>query len=503
MKSQTVDDITEQEIIDSRRIECLEDGIFFNKFFFLHQTGGKMIVGGHHIIIQHCLDRTMLVPDHPDFIPRLIINIPPGYSKTSMAVIHYISRGLAISSRNRFLHLSYSGDLAFQNSASARRIIKSYEFQQMWNIKTRTDSNSVSIWWTTEGGGVRATSTGGQVTGFRAGHMDGDKFTGALIIDDPIKPDDAMSETKRETINDGYNDTIASRLAVETVPIIVIMQRVHHRDLSGHLLRGGSGEQWYHLNLPVFLDPSHKYPDENTHAIPIEHDLDPGWLWPYKHNEEHEKALRSHRRKWFGQYMQAPKKMDESSALWTESMIVTARRWTEIEPRRRLISIDPAVSATDKSDEHGIIVVTQVSEKLYGVEADYTCKGSPNTWAQRSIMAYNKHEADAIVIETNQGGDMCEDTLRNAGYDGIVIRVRASRGKAIRAEPIAALYELGYVMHNTGLMKLEDEMMDFDALTGFSNGKSPNRVDSLVWGLTELSGQGLQFERLLELAIGG
>lgn len=501
MRSQTVD-ISQEEIIASRRLECLEDGMFFARYFFLKETGGKMIVGDHHRIIQHCLDRTMLCPSDPDFIPRLIINIPPGYSKTSMAVIYYIARGLAIDSRNRFLHLSYSADLAFQNSSSSRRIIKSYEFQQMWNINTRRDSNSVSTWWTMEGGGVRATSTGGQVTGFRAGHMNAEKFTGALIIDDPIKPDDALSEPKREGINDGYNDTIASRLAVETVPIILIMQRIHYKDLSGHLLRGGSGEKWHHLNLSVFLSDE-KYPEENTHAIPVEHNLPLGWLWPYKHNQDHETALRAHRRKWFAQYMQAPKKMDELSELWTEQMITNARNWIEGEPIRRLVSIDPAATSNEKSHEHGIIVGSKIDENLYLIEADYTCKGSPRTWADKAIQAYEKHEADAIVIETNQGGDMCEDTLRNAGYEGRILRVHASRGKTIRAEPIVALYELGYVKHMPGLVKMEDEMLDFDALSGLSNGVSPNRVDAAVWLLTELSGQGLQFERLLQLAVGG
>lgn len=495
-------EITEQNVIDARRIECIKDGMYFSRYFFLKQTGGKMIVNRHHEIIQSALERTMLPPNHPDQIPRLIINVPPGYSKTSLAVINYIARGLAIDSRNRFLHLSYSGDLAFQNSASARRIIKSYEFQQMWPIKTRTDSNSVSIWWTTEGGGVRATSTGGQVTGFRAGHMDNDKFTGSLLIDDPIKPDDALSETKRNKINDGYNDIIASRLAIETVPIIVIMQRVGYYDLSGYLLRGGSGEMWYHLNLPVILDSSKSYPEENAYAIPLEHGIADGWLWPYKHNEIHEKALRSHRRKWFSQYMQAPKKIDKGATLWTEKLINNARTLIEMEPKRRLVSIDPAISATDNSDEHGIIVGSSVTSKLYQVEADYTCKGSPNTWAQRAIMAYKKHSADAIVVEINQGGDMCADTLRNAGYEGSIVMVRASRGKVIRAEPVVALYELGYVKHRYGLSLLEDEMTDFDALTGKSNGLSPNRVDALVWLITELAGLGLELETLLKLAMG-
>lgn len=493
----------EQRILESRIYECEIDGLYFAKYFFKKQNGTKMIIGPHHKIVQATLDRTMLDPEHPLFIPRLIINVPPGYSKTSIAVIDYIARGLALSPRNRFLHLSYSSDLALQNSDAARAIVKSNEYQAMWRVRTRDDADSKKTWWTEQGGGVRASAAGGQVTGFRAGHMDGDKFTGALIIDDPIKPDDALSEKKRPTINAGFNDTIASRLALEVVPIILIQQRVHYTDMSGYLLRGGSGEMWHHLNLPVIISKDGKYPKENTHGIAIDHNLQNGWLWPYKHNEIHEKALRSHRRKWFSQYMQAPRKVDEAAQLWTDETINLARKWIDIEPKRRLVAIDPAITNTDKSDEHGILVGTEIAKDRYGVERDYTCKGSPRTWAQRAIRAYNKHDADAVVIEVNQGGDMCEDTLRNAGYKGRVIRVRATKGKTIRAEPIAALYELGYVRHMPGLRKLEDEMMDFDALTGLSNGKSPNRVDALVWLLTELSGQSLQLEELLRMAVGG
>lgn len=492
----------EQYIKEIRRNKCESEGLYFARYFFKQQTGGKMIVGPHHEIIQTVLDRTMLPPDHPDFIPRLIINVPPGYSKTSMAAIYYMSRGLAINPRNRFLHLSYSADLALQNSASTRQIIKSVEYQAMWPIKTRDDADSKKTWWTIDGGGVRASATGGQVTGFRAGHMDGDGFTGALVVDDPTKPEDATSEVKREKINAGYNETVSSRLAIETVPVIVIMQRVHYSDLSGYLLRGGSGEKWHHLNLPVLIDNSAEYPEENTHAIPIPHNLPNGWLWSYKHNQEHEIALRAHRRKWFAQYMQAPQKKDEASELWTDDMIAQARNWIDTEPERRLVSVDPAISNTDKSDEHGIIVGTRIADNLYGIEADYTCKGSPHTWAKKVIAVYKKHDADAVVIEINQGGDMCEDTLRNAGFEGRVIRVRATKGKTLRAEPIAALYELGYVRHKPGLMKLEDEMIDFDALTGLSNGRSPNRVDACVHLLTELSGQNIQFERLLKMAVG-
>lgn len=489
------------EINIARRVECEEDGLYFCRYFFKERFGTKMVVGRHHRIIQNALDRTMLSPDHPDFISRLIINVPPGYTKTELASISYMARGFAINPSSRFLHLSYSDNLVLQNSNTVRDIVKHKAFQNMWNVTVKTDTDSKKIWHTTDNGGVTATAAGGQVTGFRAGHMDYDNFSGALIIDDPVKPDDAYSETMRKKVNNSFNETVSSRVAIETVPIIVIMQRIHWDDLSGHLLRGGSGEIWHHLNLSVLINNDEKYPSEYTQGQPIDHGLDDGWLWPFKHNDDHESALRSHRRKWAAQYQQRPIKRDEETALWTETMINGARQWVDGDPIRTLVAVDPATTNNDTSDEHGIVVGSTYSPEHHSITADYSCHGSPATWAKKAISAYEKHKADAIVIETNQGGDMCVSTLRNAGFKGRIIRIHASKGKTARAEPIAALYELGYVRHKPGLSQLEDEMMDFDPLTGKSNGKSPNRLDAAVWLLTELNGDDLG--SLLQLAVGG
>lgn len=487
--------------VKARKIECENDGLYFNRFFFKQVFGSKMIINDHHEAMQRALDRTMLPPDHPDWIGRLIITIPPGYGKTLQAVINYMARGLALNDSNRFLHLSYSSTLAIQNSASVRELVKSKTFQEMWPIDTKEDTDSKSLWWTESMGGVYATSTAGQVTGFRAGHMDKSRFTGALIIDDPVKPDDAYYETKREAINNRFNETIASRLAVETVPIIVIMQRIHWHDLVGYLLYGGSGEVWHHLDMPVVVDNQAPYPEEYTHGVRLAHGLPNGWLWPMKHDERNEVALRSHRRKFAAQYMQRPMRRDEESALWREEMLNLARFDLFDTPVRTIVAVDPAVSNNDTSDMHGIVVCSHHGSNRYTVDADYTRRGSPQDWANAAISAYENHMADAIVIEKNQGGDMCSQTLRNAGFTGRIVEVHAAKGKVARAEPIAALYEQGFVKHAPGLGELENEMLDLDPISGKSGGKSPNRVDALVWGLTQLS-TGMEMSELLRLVVG-
>jgi phage terminase large subunit-like protein len=353
----------------------------------------------------------------------------------------------------------------------------------------RDDADSKAMWWTEYGGGVYASSAAGQVTGFRAGHME-PGWQGSLIIDDPVKPDDAYSETIRNGVNTRFNETIRSRLAIETTPIVVIMQRIHYHDLSGYLLRGGSGEQWHHLNLPVLIDNSEQYSalyPENSHAIPIEHGLPDGWLWPYKHNESHRTSLFSHRRTAEAQYMQRPRRFNAEGALWTEAMVSGARALDiTLQPSRTVVAIDPQATNSEESDETGIIVASSYgrgNDRLFSADADYSGKYSPNGWAKRAIRAYEEHQAEAIVIETNQGGDMAEDTLRNAGFHGRIIRVHASKGKFARAEPISALYEQGRVAHRGNLYQLENQLLEYVPATAK---KSPDRQDALVWAITEL-----------------
>lgn len=465
----------------ARKIECEEDGLYFNRYFFKQQTGAKMLIAPHHLAIQRALDDVI-----DGRITRLIINVPPGYSKTELATIKMICRGLALQPRSRFLHLSYSHNLALLNSSNARLIVKSKAFQGMWPMALRDDSDSKALWWNSEGGGVYATSAAGQVTGFRAGQMEPGWF-GALIIDDPLKPDDAFSEAERGKINNRFNETIKSRLALESTPMVVIMQRIHYNDLSGYLLRGGSGEKWHHLNLPVIIDSKEAYPSENTHGIPIAHGLPDGWLWPVKHNESHRTALTSHRRTFEAQYMQRPKRFNSEGALWNEALISTAHSFTpKSDKARTLVGVDPAISSNAESDETGIVVASSYGSgdnKSYSVDGDYSGRYSPATWAEKAIHAYNEHNADAIVIETNQGGDMAESVLRNTGFKGRVIRVHAAKGKFARAEPVAALYEQGRVSHGGSLYTLENQLMEYVPAT---SKKSPDRLDAMVWAITEL-----------------
>jgi phage terminase large subunit-like protein len=177
---------------------------------------------------------------------------------------------------------------------------------------------------------------------------------------------------------------------------------------------------------------------------------------------------------------------DVPGALWQWSMI-HSKPLLEIPALERIVvAIDPAMTATTSSDDTGIVVVGRADIDEYYVLADYSGRYSPDAWAGKAIDAYEIHKADRIIGEVNNGGDMVEHTLRTVRGSVPYTAVHASRGKRIRAEPIAALYEQGKVFHAPNLNELEEQLVSW---TPDSSG-SPDRLDALVWGLTELSQKG-------------
>jgi phage terminase large subunit-like protein len=193
---------------------------------------------------------------------------------------------------------------------------------------------------------------------------------------------------------------------------------------------------------------------------------------------------------------------DNPDALWSRGQIDKSRVNVAPDLTRIVVAVDPPATSTVNSDTCGIIVVGLGVDEHGYVLADYSVQGvSPHIWASRAVAAYHDFQADRLVAEVNQGGDMVEAVIRQVDANAPVRSVRASRGKAARAEPVSALYEQGRVHHVGALPALEDEMAEFTR--GFnraSAGWSPDRVDALVWALTDLMLTGEAGEpRLLRL----
>lgn len=186
-----------------------------------------------------------------------------------------------------------------------------------------------------------------------------------------------------------------------------------------------------------------------------------------------------------------------ANALWTWDSIDKHRLplTSDLQLARVLVGVDPAVTANKNSDETGIIVVgcSKGTPRHFYVLSDQSGRYSPEGWARQALDAYDAYDADAMVFEVNQGGALVTDTVRNVcRMSGRpiprLIEVRASRGKVVRAEPIAALYSQGLVHHVGPLPDLERQLLRFNPIPSENKGqKSPDRMDALVWALTQLS----------------
>ncbi|EXU24254.1 terminase-like family protein [Acinetobacter baumannii 24845_7] len=274
------------------RIEAQEDLYFFTRYMFKERRGYKWMQNWHHLEICEALMKV-----YRGEIKRLIINVPPRYSKTEIAVINFMALCFGKKPDCEFIHISYSAMLAANNAFQIRTLVQEEAYRKVFpELTLRDDSKAKDFWRTSQGGVCYATGTGGTITGFGAGKLR-DGFGGCIIIDDPHKAHEASSKTIREGVIDWFQNTLESRTNSPDTPIIVIMQRLHEDDLAGWLLgdrkdgvpvAGGNGEVWEHLCLSAIQE-------------------DGSALWPAKHNIQKLRLMEQAAPYVFaGQYRQMP-----------------------------------------------------------------------------------------------------------------------------------------------------------------------------------------------------
>ena len=177
---------------------------------------------------------------------------------------------------------------------------------------------------------------------------------------------------------------------------------------------------------------------------------------------------------------------ERPDALWSRALIEAARVEAAPALERIVVAVDPPASSGRRAAACGIVAAGRAGDFVY-VLADETVSGlSPAGWAAKAIALWRRLDADALVVEVNQGGEMARQVLAEADPSVPVTAVHARRGKWLRAEPVAALYEQGRVKHAGVFPALEDEMCDF-GIDGLSSGRSPDRLDALVWAVSTLS----------------
>lgn len=267
---------------DAFRSLAYADLLWFSRWMFVTRRGYTWQLAPHHAVICDALMRVF-----EGKCKRLIINIPPRYSKTEL-IKCFIAWCLGHAPDCEFIYTSYSGRLASASSWDVRGLIQEPEYRVIFpTVVLRDDSQARDEWRTTAGGIMYAVGAGGTITGYGAGkHRAG--FGGAILIDDPHKADEARSDVIRQGVIDWFQNTLESRKNSPETPVILIMQRLHENDLSGFLLGGGNGETWESVILPVIND-------------------DGSALWPEKHDIETLQRMEQAAPYMFaGQYRQRP-----------------------------------------------------------------------------------------------------------------------------------------------------------------------------------------------------
>lgn len=244
-------------------------GSFFSfvRFFYPALTGRDFLVSvptsreSHQVIICRTLTRAfrLQIPSQ-----RVMINVSPGSGKSTFLSM-WVAWCMASHPDSRFLYLSYSKELSSKHTDTIRRILQLPHYRYLFGVEIRHDARGKEMFQTTAGGIVAAAGSSGTVTGLDAGVPGVDRFSGALIIDDPIKPDEAVSDKIRSSVISNYRETIQQRIRSGLVPIIFIGQRVHESDLADYLIESKDGYDWEKVIIKSIDEAGNAmYPEVNS-----------------------------------------------------------------------------------------------------------------------------------------------------------------------------------------------------------------------------------------------
>lgn len=386
---------------DVLRSWILSDSLHFARYFFKLMNGGKkFVVGKHHRMICDKLNDVLTGKTR-----RLIINIAPRYSKSELVSRNFIAMGLAINPAAKFIHLSYSGDLALGNSVAVKDIVKSEDYQRLFGVEIAVGTDTKSQWNTTKGGGLYATSSLGQVTGFGAGAIENEgdawQFGGAIVIDDPIKPADALSDNNREAVNLHFETTIRNRVNSRNTPIIIIMQRLHEHDLCGYLMEL-EPDEWEVLSVP---------------CISYNEDGEEEALWPFKHTIEELHKIESANQFVFDtQYMQNPKPL--------EGLMYQTLRTYDVLPMEQSIRKNYTDTADKGADFLCSVCYVETPSGMYVTDVLYTDKPMEYTEVKTAEMLLI-NGTQLVKVESNNGGEgFARNVEKNVRLQGTPVALK-------------------------------------------------------------------------------
>ncbi len=498
------------------KAKCELAHLYFTRYFFKYRQAIKFIVNWHHELIADTIDAVIRGE-----LKNVVINVAPGGTKTELVVINFIARGLAINPRARFLHLSGSDVLASLNSHTAREIVTSDEYQKFWPLRIMPDEKSKKRWNVQvdgqKAGGVYATSLGGQVTGFRAGHM-APGFQGAILIDDPIKPEEAFSRTKLDTANRTLLTTVKSRKANPETPIILIMQRIAENDPTGFILGGNVPGDWKFIRIPAILTPEYvntleeKYVDkiklsfEQALNNPGEVDNERFSYWRYKEplqqllemergQGKDQNGQRVSRHVYASQYDQTPRALG-GNIIHGKDFV----RYTVLPKiKYRKIFADTAQKTKERNDfsvfeewgvgDDGKIYLLDLIRGRW--EAPELQRRAAAFWAKCKERPLDKFGAlREMPVEDKSSGTGLIQTLRLPPYNIPVKPIERDKDKFQRVNDVLAYIEIGGVCVPEMAGFTSDFLTECESFTADDSHDFDDQIDPMVDAINDMLASG-------------
>lgn len=460
----------------------LKSLLFFTRYHFKKKTNKKFTVSKPHVMMGEALERVL-----KGECSRLIINIMPRSGKTELGVKHLIAHGLALNPAAKFIHLSYSDSLALDNSEQIKDLVQSDHYQELYpEVQIKKSSTAKEKWYTTEGGGVLARSSGSSVTGFGAGtvEMNGEEdlneflsdietkqgFGGAIIIDDPLKPDDAESDVVRGKINERFDTTIRSRINSQRTPIVIIMQRLHENDLCGYLLEN-EPDEWEVVCIPAI--------DEVGEPV-----------FPEKFSLEYlAKLEKANKHVYDTQYMQDPK--PKYGLVFPVGELKRFRR-SDVDLSQRDSSVSFVDVADQGQDNHSVPFGKLLNNKIFIDDVLFT-KESTEFNVPMTIEKANKHLPEFMQVESNFGGSMYIQLVRicqSIKLNGVtaLIPMNASSNKHTRILTASGfIKEYFHFLHPDEYEKGSDYDLFMKNLVEYSKTKGATKHDDAPDSLAGLA----------------
>ena len=450
----------------ARQAEAHASLYWFCRYGFLQQRGYRWGRNWHHELICRNLQDVF-----EGRCKRLIINIPPRYSKTEIAVVNFIAWALGKAPDSEFIHVSYGARLAAGNTTRARDLVRAEWYQELFpDLKLNPEKQANDDWRTLQGGVVFATGAGGTITGFGAGKKR-PGFGGAIIVDDPHKPVEATSDTMRENVIEWFKNTLESRRNSPETPIIVIMQRLHEEDLAGWLLGGGNGEQWEHLCIPALNDPPVSLWPEDA----------PEPLWPETHTlDDLRRMEKSKPYEFAGQYMQRPAPLGGG--------IFKIEWWryysgNALPPVQRIVQSWDTAFKTKTANDYSVCTTWAECENGYYLLDVWKNRVEFPELKRMVVALAAKYRPHAVIVEDKASGQsLIQELQRDTKLP--IIPVKVDVDKQTRAFAVTPLIQSGRVRLPDDAPWLADYIASHAA---FPNAAHDDDVDSTTQALGYLS----------------